>query len=80
MNDFYRDEVMLRRVKRAQARDTKVDVDYDDDDDGDGEEGDTESQGGGEGNTTLDITQAAGIKPEGGRDRGRRARESIDDD
>ena len=54
MSDFYPDPVMLRRVKRAQARDTKIDVDDDDDDDGEDMQA-----GGGEGDSTLQLTPHA---------------------
>ena len=79
MVDFYPDPVMLRRIKRAQAGDARVDVDYDDDDDQD-EEAVAKAEDAGEGDTTLDLTQQANIKAEGGRDRGRRPIEAIEDD
>ena len=70
MSDFYPDPVMLRRVKRAQARDTKIDVDDDDDDEEDLQEG------GGEGDTTLQLTPHAS----GRSYKGRRPSETIEDD
>ncbi|KAI1504711.1 zinc-finger of the MIZ type in Nse subunit-domain-containing protein [Biscogniauxia marginata] len=70
IKDFYADQVMLRKIKRAQARPAVEDDDDDDDDAADNT--------GLSGDSSMQMTQHRKVKP--GRDRGRQLDEDIEDD
>ncbi|KAI1636941.1 zinc-finger of the MIZ type in Nse subunit-domain-containing protein [Biscogniauxia mediterranea] len=60
MDDFYADQVMLRRIQRAQASGSRSDIeDDDDDDDGDG---DADVTGVDDGDVSMQVTQHRKVK------------------
>lgn len=67
LNDFYPDPVMLRRIKRVQAREMQSDEEDDDEVDADGD-------------NSMRVTQERSIKAERGKDRGRELIEAMGDD
>ncbi|KAI0477411.1 hypothetical protein GGR56DRAFT_637199 [Xylariaceae sp. FL0804] len=73
LDDFFFDDIMLRRIKRAQAQDAKGRggaMEEDDEDEDDVDEG---------GDSSMQVTQTRSIKKERAHDRGRRLLEEIED-
>ncbi|CAJ2505480.1 Uu.00g128740.m01.CDS01 [Anthostomella pinea] len=62
--DFYSDQVILRKIKRAQASETKPDVEDDED------ENDADGEGNDDGDDSITMTQQWDIKQERARARG----------
>ncbi|KAI1493917.1 zinc-finger of the MIZ type in Nse subunit-domain-containing protein [Biscogniauxia mediterranea] len=59
MDDFYADQVMLRRIQRAQASGSRSDIEDDDDDDDDG---DADVTGVDDGDSSMQVTQHRKVK------------------
>ncbi|KAI5922887.1 zinc-finger of the MIZ type in Nse subunit-domain-containing protein [Camillea tinctor] len=74
-DDFYADQVMLRKIQRAQASNSRYDVeDDDDDDDGSG----ADVTGVDDADVSMQMTKHRQVKSSRGRDRGRELIENIE--
>ncbi|KAI0601985.1 zinc-finger of the MIZ type in Nse subunit-domain-containing protein [Biscogniauxia sp. FL1348] len=76
-DDFYADQVMLRKIQRAQASGSRSDIEDDDDDD-DGGGGDADVTGMDDADASMQMTQHRKVKSGRGRDRGRELIEDLE--